>query len=358
MDRVVHLPEEPYRFEVLPPAVDVRYPLPGAPGVIEVEHRGDRVHPQAVRVVAVKPEGGAAGEERPDLVSPEVEDITLPLGVVALAREGVFVEVGAVEVGEPVAVGGEVGRHPVEDHPDPALVEGIDEVHEVLRRAVPARGGEVTERLVAPGGVERVLHDREELDVREPGLKQVVHKFGRCLPVTQGPVLFLRYLPPRPEMHLVDGYRSIGRVLLLAAAHPPPVPPGVGEVPDDGCGLRRDLPEVRERVALIYRVIVVPALDAVLVERPVADIRYKPFPDAGVVAPCQERVSARFPPVEVPDDRDLRGVRRPDRKEGSLHAAGDGGMRPQLLVEAGVAPLPEEVDVVVGDEAPGPRDIR
>jgi len=231
-------------------------------------------------------------------------------------------------------------------------------MHEVLGDAVPARGSEVTERLVAPGGIERVLHDGEELDVGKPDIKHVVGELGRRLPVAQGPVLLLRHFPPRSGMHLVDGYRGVRRVVLLAAPHPRPVPPGIGEVPDDGCGFRRDLPEVCERVALLDRIIVVPAFDVVLVECSVTYIRYKSFPDAGIVAPHTERIFTRLPPVEVPDDRDFHRIRRPDRKECPLCAAGDGGVRSQSVVQAGVAPLPEEVDVVVCDEAPGPRDIR
>ena len=36
---------------------------------------------------------------------------------------------------------------------------------QVLGRAVAAGGGEITRRLVAPGAVEGVLHDRQQLDV-------------------------------------------------------------------------------------------------------------------------------------------------------------------------------------------------
>ena len=87
--------------------------------------------------------------------------------MVPLARIGVLVEVRAVEVAQAVLVAGEVRRHPVEDHADPVLVQVVDEIHEVLRRAVARARREVAGHLVAPRAVERVLHDRHQLDVRE-----------------------------------------------------------------------------------------------------------------------------------------------------------------------------------------------
>ncbi len=52
--------------------------------------------------------------------------------MVALARVGVLVEVGAVEEAEAVRVVREVGRHPVEQHADPGRVQRVDQEHEVV----------------------------------------------------------------------------------------------------------------------------------------------------------------------------------------------------------------------------------
>ena len=81
-------------------------------------------------------------QEAAHLVAAVVEDEAAPVGVKALLRIGVLVQVRAVEVAEAVLVGGEVRRHPVEDDADAVLVQVVDQVHEVLRRAVAARRGE------------------------------------------------------------------------------------------------------------------------------------------------------------------------------------------------------------------------
>ena len=153
------------RFSLPPYLLGIHSPL--LAGVVEVEHGGDRVHAQAVDVILVEPEQRAGEQEAAHLVAPEVEDVRFPLGMEALARVGVLVEMRAVEVGEPVRVVGEVRGHPVQDHADAVLVQVVDQVHEVLRRAVAAGGSEVAGHLVSPGAVEGMLHHRHEFHVRE-----------------------------------------------------------------------------------------------------------------------------------------------------------------------------------------------
>ena len=110
--------EEVDRLEVLVAAEDVGDPLAGLARVVEVEHRGDGVDPEAVDVVALEPEQGVAEEEVADLGAAVVEDLRAPVAVLAQPRVLVLVEVGAVEVAQPVEVAGEVGGDPVEDHAD------------------------------------------------------------------------------------------------------------------------------------------------------------------------------------------------------------------------------------------------
>ena len=89
----VEAPDEAQGLEVLAAAVAVGDPLPRLAGIVEVEHGGHGVDPQAVGVVAVEPEHGAADEELADLVAAVVEDGALPVGMEALARVLVLVEV-------------------------------------------------------------------------------------------------------------------------------------------------------------------------------------------------------------------------------------------------------------------------
>ena len=105
--------------------------------------------------------------------------------MIALARVGVLVQMRAVEARQPVLVGGEVRGDPVEHHADAALMQVIDEVHEILRRAVAGARREIARDLVAPRAVERVLHHRQQLDVGEAHVGHVVGELMRHLTVAQ-----------------------------------------------------------------------------------------------------------------------------------------------------------------------------
>ena len=114
------------RFSRPPQAVG--HPLAVAARVVEVEHRGHRVDPQAVDVELLEPVQGVGDEEVAHLVAPEVEHERAPVGVLALAGVGVLVEGGAVEAGQrPVVLGKWAGTQSTIT-PMPRLVEVVDEV--------------------------------------------------------------------------------------------------------------------------------------------------------------------------------------------------------------------------------------
>jgi hypothetical protein len=295
-------------------------------------------------VVLVEPEQRAGEQEAADLVPAVVEDEAAPVRVEPLAAVRVLVQVGAVEVGQRPGVGGEVARYPVEDHADPGLVQHVHEVHEVLRGAVPARRGEVPGRLVAPRREERVLGDRQQFDVGEPHVLAVRGELRADLAVVQRVVRRVGLPHPRPEVDLVDADRLVVGGLLLAGLHPLAVAPRVTHVPRNRGGLRRDLAGEGERVGLLGGE---PAGggDVVLVAQPGLGPGDEPGPHAAG-ADRPERVLALVPPVEVADDRDVVRVRCPHREVIARDPAARGRVRPELVVQAEVAPLVEQVQVL------------
>ena len=83
----------------------------------------------------------------------------------ALARIGVLVERGAVEPRQSLLIGREMGRDPVEDDAKARGMRPVDEAGESRRLAEAPGRREQADRLVAPGLVERMLADRQKLDV-------------------------------------------------------------------------------------------------------------------------------------------------------------------------------------------------
>src|SRR5438034_2640942 len=109
----------------------------------------------------------------------------------ALARVGVFVQMAAVELSEAMGVARKMRRSPIENDADTGLMTAVDELHKFRGRAVAARGSEITQRLVAPGSIVRMLHDGEQLSVRVAEFLDVRNKLVGQLAVAQ----------PRSEEH-------------------------------------------------------------------------------------------------------------------------------------------------------------
>ncbi len=208
--------QEADRLVVVVAAIDVGHPLTGVAGVIQIEHGGDRIHPQAVDVELVEPEQGAGHQELAHGVATEVIDVGVPVRVPATARIFVLVERRAVEAGQAVGIGREVGGHPIQNHADPRLVALIHEVFEIVGRAVAAGGGEHAHRLVAPGAAEGVLGDRQQLDVGVLHLLDVIHQFHRQLAPAQA--VAVRVTLPGAHVQLVDGEGLFALVIELTLA--------------------------------------------------------------------------------------------------------------------------------------------
>ena len=166
-------------------AFGVGQPFAGLAGIIEIEHRGDGVDAQAVDMIAVDPIERAGVKEIGDLLAAEIVDRGAPVGSKAFARIGVLVERAAVEMRQAVRVGGEMRGHPVEDHAEPRRVRAIDEARESFRLAEAPRRREQPDRLIAPGRVERMLADRQQLEMREAEIDGVGNQLVREFVVAQ-----------------------------------------------------------------------------------------------------------------------------------------------------------------------------
>ena len=192
------LAQERNRVQVLATAVAVRHPAPCGPRVVEVEHAGNGINAQPVDVELVQPIQRVGNKEVADLGAPVVEDVGTPVGVLALAGVGMFVEGGAIEAGEAPLVLREVRGHPVDDHADAAAVENIDHRPQLVGCAVARSWRVVATDLVAPRATERMLGDRQQLDVGEAERDHMVGQLRAELDV------IVHARTPRSDVRLVD----------------------------------------------------------------------------------------------------------------------------------------------------------
>ena len=81
----IELLEEIHRLQILVPAEEVGASLPVLPAIVQIEHGGHRVHPQAVDVELLQPEQGRGVEKGADFAACVIEDTGAPVGMLSLA---------------------------------------------------------------------------------------------------------------------------------------------------------------------------------------------------------------------------------------------------------------------------------
>ena len=295
------------------------------------------------------PVQGAGDEKAAHLAAAEIVDQRVPVVMEALARVGMLVECRAVEMGEAVRIGREVGRDPVDQNADAGGVAGIDEAAEALGRAEPAAGGEHPDRLIAPRAAERVLHDRHQLDMGEAHLGDVGDQaLGELVPV-QGHAAVVG-AQPGSGMDLVGRHRRVGRLALPAGRHPGGVGPAQGmRVGHDRGGGRRGLGRLGQGIALLRQDLAVGADQLVLVALTRLQARYEQFPHPGL-DPLAHQVPAAVPDVEIADHRAAARVRRPDGEADAGHAVDRHRLRTEAPGQLPMPPLGDQIEVEFAQE--------
>ena len=259
----------------------------------------------------LQPEEGAGDQEGLNLGAPEVVDQAVPIPVDALLGVGVFVEGGAIELCETVGVCGKMGRHPVEDHTDPRPMAGVHKPREPLGRAEAGARGELRQRLITPRAAERMLHDRQELQVGEAHVHPVGNQaLDQPIPV-EHPFRVAVRSKPGGEVNLIDRQGSGGGLRLQAPGHPGGVGPGeIQGGGDDRSGGRGLLRSSGQGIGLLHRS---PRTtdDFELVPLAGGEAGDEQLPHPGFVAKAH-RVAAPVPAIEVAHDGNPPGVGGPD----------------------------------------------
>src|SRR5262250_2664533 len=148
-----------------------------------------------------------------------------------------------------------------------------------------------------------MLHHRQELDVREAHLADVVRQLFGELAIVEEAIALLGHTPPRAEMHLVDRKRLLERLAPGTRGEPGFVTPLKGaEARHDRRrtrGLR--LEGERVRVRLQREWFRRAAADLELVALALGQPRQEDLPDA-VSRMKTHRMTSAVPVVEIPHD--------------------------------------------------------
>ena len=346
---VVEVAEEVDGLQVFAAAVAVGNPFAGLSGIVPVEHRGHGVHAQPVNMESAQPVEGRGEHETVHLGASEVVDVGVPVAVKALEGVGVFVQRGAVEAAQAMGVGGVMRRHPVEDHPQPRAVAGVHEGGEILRTAVAGGGGEQAQRLIAPGAAERVLHDRQQLDMAEAQVQHIGDQLFAQFRPAQLPTVPFAVAPPGADVHFIDGQWLVMGLALRALFHPFGIVPGIIQRRGHHrTGGRRRLAGARQRVGLERQQALL-AEDLVLVDLPDAEAGNEQFPHARGVAQAH-RMATPVPGIEVADHRHPPRIGRPDGEAHAVHLLVPRQLGAEHLAQLTMITLAEQVDVQIAQQ--------
>lgn len=89
----------------------------------------------------LQPLEGAGNQKALHLLATEIVDQRVPVPMKALARVFMLIKRAAVKACQAPDIGRKMGRHPIEKHADTARMAAVDEIGQILRRAI-APGGE------------------------------------------------------------------------------------------------------------------------------------------------------------------------------------------------------------------------
>src|SRR5258705_9054503 len=165
MNYFVQLFQERNRFQVLAPAKLIRDPLAFLAAVVEIEHGCHCINAQTIKMKLLEPVERVREQEVAHFVAAIVENVSAPIGMLALARVEMFVKRGAVKTSEGESIFGKMRGHPIHDDANAALVQIVDQITKIVGRSVTRRGSVVVADLVPPRRPIRMLLQRQELDM-------------------------------------------------------------------------------------------------------------------------------------------------------------------------------------------------
>ena len=197
----------------------VCFPLTRFALVIQIQHRLHRADAQTVCVELRNPEHRRGQQERLHFAAPEIK---LLYAVHHILRVGFacFIARLSVKHEQSMRIGRESGSRPIQNDTDTRLMTAIHQIHQVMRRTVPAGCGEKAQRLISPRAVIRMLQKRQQFQMGIPHLAQIRNQ-SICNDAIIKKRTVFRCLP-RPKMYFINIHRFRCN---LSALHPVSIAP-------------------------------------------------------------------------------------------------------------------------------------
>ena len=243
-----------------------------------------------------------------------------------------LIQTGSVKIGQAERISRKMGRNPVQNHSDPVLMHIIHKIHKILWCSKARGRGIISGYLVSPGSVQRVFHDRHQLNMRIPHLLHIIGKQRRNLSVITELIRFIFRPSPGAQMNLIDAHRRLLPVRLLPVLHPRRILPFIRtQITDYGSISRTLLRLVAIRIRFQNGKRAVD-FQLILIQLSRLKLRNKQLEYSRIPKPSHT-VAPPVPKVEVADNADSVRIRRPYREQHSLHSSDLHRMRSKLLID-------------------------
>ena len=175
------------------------------------------------------------------LRSAVIVDQCSPMRMRPLSRIFVLVQACSVEPGQSVSIPRKMSRNPVQNHADSCFVQFIDKILKILRCAITCSRCIIADDLIAPGSIQRVLHNRHQLYM---GIAHFLHIGNdlRCkFPVVIISAAVLGFCEGA-QIHFVNAHRLFFRAALFPCRNPCFIFPGKAiDIANNRCRVRAEL---------------------------------------------------------------------------------------------------------------------
>ena len=256
------------------------------------------------------------------------------MGMGSLTRIKMLIKAGAVKARQTKGVLRKMGRNPVQNHADPLSVQVIHEIHEVLRRAIAGRRRIIARYLIAPGFIQRMLHNGHQLHMRIAHFFYVSGQHRSQLPVCikLPTVLFLRVrLPPASQMHLIDQHGLLFVIFAFPLLQPFFIGPGkIAEIRDHRSCIRPQFCRVGVRIGLQHGQTLT-GLDLIFIAGSGLQSRDKQLEDPCLWNPAHG-MTPSVPQIEVANHADAFRIGGPYGKVSTVHTVYGHGMGSHFLI--------------------------
>ena len=196
-------------------------PLAVAASVIQIQHGGHGIHPEAVDMIVFKPVQSICNQEIGYFIFTVIKYLSTPVGMLPFSGIRIFIKRLSIEIGKAMGIFRKMSRYPVQNNADAFFVQIIDKIHEFLRCPVTGGRSEISGYLVSPGTIIGMLGDSHQFDMGVTHHFNIISQLMRRFHVSVITVFFLAvFLFPGTNMYFVDGHGRFYRIRFHSFFHP------------------------------------------------------------------------------------------------------------------------------------------